>query len=121
MMHFLGTFSIMRAKGVRVIQVVQNYGKIIYIKNIFKNGWKEDAHPSSYPSGSAPGRKLVLDKNHQKSLAHFSHLAPLILFFFTKKQMQKGGIAQCPPPYAPAFDHTFYTGADRESFGGRGV
>ena len=27
--------------------------------------------------------------NHQKSLAYFSHLAPLILFFFTKKQSQK--------------------------------
>ena len=24
-------------------------------------------------------------KNHQKNLAYFSHLAPLILFFFTKK------------------------------------
>ena len=30
-------------------------------------------------------------RNHQKSLAYFSHLAPLILFFFTKKQSQKGG------------------------------
>ena len=28
--------------------------------------------------------------NHQKSLAYFSHLASLILFFFTKKQSQKG-------------------------------
>ena len=24
--------------------------------------------------------------NHQKSLVYFSHLAPLILFFFTKKR-----------------------------------
>ena len=24
-------------------------------------------------------------KNHQKSLAYFSHLAPLVLFFFTKR------------------------------------
>ena len=30
-------------------------------------------------------------RNHQKSLAYFSHLAPLILFFFAKKQSQKGG------------------------------
>ena len=30
-------------------------------------------------------------KNHQKSLEYFSHLAPLILFFFTKRQNQKGG------------------------------
>ena len=29
--------------------------------------------------------------NHQKSLAYFSHLAPIILFFFTKRQSQKGG------------------------------
>ena len=39
--------------------------------------------------------------NHQKSLAYFSHLAPLILFFFTKKQFfftKKQGMAQCPLP-----------------------
>ena len=30
-------------------------------------------------------------RNHQKSLAYFSHLAPLTLFFFTKKRSQKGG------------------------------
>ena len=29
-------------------------------------------------------------KNYQKSLAYFSHLAPLILLFFTKRQSQKG-------------------------------
>ena len=36
-------------------------------------------------------------KNHQKSLAYFSHLAPLILFFFTKRQNQRRGegMAQC--------------------------
>ena len=41
-------------------------------------------------------------RNHQKSLAYFSHLASLVLFFFTKRQNQKGGMAQClPPKYAP--------------------
>ena len=30
-------------------------------------------------------------RSHQKSLAYFSHLAPLILFFFTKRQSQMGG------------------------------
>ena len=30
-------------------------------------------------------------KNHQKNLAYFSHLAPLVLFLFTKRQSQKGG------------------------------
>ena len=27
---------------------------------------------------------------HQKSLAYFGHLAPLVLLFFTKRQSQKG-------------------------------
>ena len=36
-------------------------------------------------------------RNYQKSLAHFSHLASLVLLFFTKRQSQKGGMAQCPP------------------------
>ena len=32
-------------------------------------------------------------RNHQKSLACFSHLEPLTLFFFTKRQSEKGGRA----------------------------
>ena len=48
--------------------------------------------------------------NHQKSLAYFSHLAPLVLFFITKRKSQKeGGMAQCPPKYAPV---TLYCGAN---------
>ena len=30
-------------------------------------------------------------RNHQKSLAYFSHLAPLVLFLCTKRQSQMGG------------------------------
>ena len=30
-------------------------------------------------------------RNHQKNLAYFSHLAPLVSFLFTKRQSQKGG------------------------------
>ena len=41
--------------------------------------------------------------NHQKSLAYFSHLAPLILFFLLKGKVKRGeGMAQCPPKYAAA-------------------
>ena len=49
-MHFVCTFSIMRAEGVRliVIEKVRNYGKIVFIKNMFENGWWGDA--------SAPAR-----------------------------------------------------------------
>ena len=41
MMHYARTFSIMRADAVRlnVIEKVQSYGKIVYIKNMFENGW----------------------------------------------------------------------------------
>ena len=41
MMHFVRTFSIMRAQGVRLIAIeeVRNYGKIVYIQNNFENGW----------------------------------------------------------------------------------
>ena len=43
-------------------------------------------------------------RNHQKSQAYFSHLAPLILFVFTKKHSQKeGSMAQwSSPKHAPA-------------------
>ena len=41
MMHFVRTFSIMRAQGGRLIAIeeVRNYGKIVYIQNNFENGW----------------------------------------------------------------------------------
>ena len=41
MMHFVRTFSIMRTSNVRLIAIeeVQNYGKIVCIKNVFENGW----------------------------------------------------------------------------------
>ena len=40
MMHFVRTFSITRALGVRHITVeeVRNYGKVVYMKDIFENG-----------------------------------------------------------------------------------
>ena len=44
-------------------------------------------------------------KNHPTSLACFSHLAPLILLFFTKRQSQKGRTGgawhNAFPKYAP--------------------
>ena len=33
----------------------------------------------------------ISNENHQKSQAYFSHLAVLVLFFFTKRLSQKGG------------------------------
>ena len=43
-------------------------------------------------------------RNHQKSLAYFSFLAPLVLFSFTKSQSQKRGMGawhNATPIYAP--------------------
>ena len=73
------------------------------MKNVFENGWWEEAYPSSLPPGSA--RPWSYATETIKSLVYFSHLAPLVLFFFTKKQSEKGGrgTEQCSPPkYAPA-------------------
>ena len=64
MIQFVRTFLItgMHTEGVRLIAIkeVRNYRKIVCIKNIFENGWWEDAYSSScsYPSGSVPGHKL---------------------------------------------------------------
>ena len=41
-----------------------------------------------YPSPLNPPLAISY-RNHQKSLAYFNHLAPLILFFFAKRQSQK--------------------------------
>ena len=46
-------------------------------------------------------------RSHQKSLAYFGHLAPLILFFLLKGRVKtEGGMALRPPPkYAPALGY----------------
>ena len=89
MMHFVRTFSIMPLHGIRRISIkeFEIMKKIVYIKNIFENGWWEDAYPSFYPLDPS---LAISNRHHQKNLAYFSHLAPLILFFFTKRQSQKG-------------------------------
>ena len=35
--------------------------------------------------------RTISYRNHEKSLAYFSHLAPLVLLFFNRRQSQKGG------------------------------
>ena len=93
MMHFVRTFSTMRAYGVRHIAIkeVRNYGKIVYIKNIFENGRWEDALHTPHPIPLDPPLAISY-KNHPKSLAYFSYLAPFILFFFTKRQLEKSQV-----------------------------
>ena len=41
MMHFVHTFSILCVISVRFIGIekVRNYGKTVFIKNMFENGW----------------------------------------------------------------------------------
>ena len=75
-------------------QKVRNYKKIVCITNIFENGWWEDAYPLSFPSGSTPGHKL---QKPPTNLAYRSHLAPLVLFLFTKRKSQKGGHGTMAP------------------------
>ena len=59
------------------MEEVRNYGKIVYIKNILK--W--------LMGGCTP---LIVPL--AISYKNFSHLAQLILFFFTKKRSEKGGV-----------------------------
>ena len=60
-MHFVRAFSIMRALGVRLIVVekVRNYGEIVFIKNMFQNGWWGDASPTPLPPLDPPLPALV--------------------------------------------------------------
>ncbi len=91
MMHFVRTFSIMRASGVTLIAIeeVENSGKIVYIKNIFENGWWRKHTPHLTPLDPP---LAISYRNHQKSVAYmFQSLGTIILFFFTKKRSQKGG------------------------------
>ena len=58
----------------------------------------EDACSSSYPLDPL---LAISYRNHQKSLAYFSHLAPLVLFFFTKSWGRKRGWAWPNAPPTP--------------------
>ena len=90
-MHFLPIFSILCAKGVRHRLLLSKKFEImekLYTSKTFLK-MADGCMPSSYLPGSAPGHKLSYRK-HQMSLAYFSHLTPLVLFFFTEKQSQKG-------------------------------
>ena len=51
MIHFVRTFLIMRAYGARIIPIeeARNYERFIYIKNIFQNGWWDEALPFILP------------------------------------------------------------------------
>ena len=62
-------------------------------------GWMDTPHSTPLNPPLA-----VTYRNHQKSMAYFSHLAPLFFFFFTKGRIKRGwvGMAQCTPNYAPA-------------------
>ena len=68
MMHFVRTFLIMHAYGVKhiAIEEVQNLEKIVYIQNTYDNGWWEDVYPwpSSYPLDSP---LAMCYRNHRKS------------------------------------------------------
>ena len=86
-MHFVSHVFDVRAEDVRLIAMkeVRNDGKFVYIKNIFE---------------MAGGRMHILIlanllaiiyKNHHKSLPSYIYLAPLILFFFTKRRSQTRG------------------------------
>ena len=64
--------------------------------------------PHSTPLGPPLARSY---RNHQKNLAYFSHVTPLVLFLFTKRQRQKGeAMAQCPPPKYATAGSTFRFG-----------
>ena len=70
------------------IEEVSNYRRIVCIKNIFENGWWEDACFSSYPSGFTPGHKL---EKPSKESGIFQSLDTIsILFLFTRRPSQKG-------------------------------
>ena len=89
-MHFAHTFLSMRAQGVRLtaIEEVRNYEKIVYVKNIFENGWWEMHTPHPTPIGSAPGHKL---HKPSKESGMFQSLDIIrFVFFLLKDRVKKG-------------------------------
>ena len=90
MIHFVRTVLIMRAFDVR-LTVIEEYEIIekLYVSKTFLKmigGRMRTFHPTLLDPPLA-----ISYRNHQKNLAYFSHLAPLVLFLFTQRQSQMGG------------------------------
>ena len=106
MMHFVRTFSVVRArrKAYCYQRGLKLYKKLYTSKTLLKMAGGEMHTPHSTPLDPT---LAISYRNLQKSLAYFSHLAPLTSFFFTKQHSQKGGMAQCSPPpkYALGLKH----------------
>ena len=72
--------------GVRliVIEEVQNYEKIVFIKNIkLKKVGEVNAYPSSHPPGSAPSHEL---QNPSKESGIFQSLGTICSFLIEGKK-----------------------------------
>ena len=95
MMHSVRTFSIMRVVGVKAYRYQRDsklWKSFIHRKR-FRKWLLGGCIPLILPPMDAS--LVICYRNHQKSLAYFSHLAPLVLFFFTKRPSQKmGAMAQ---------------------------
>ena len=64
--------------------------KLYVYKNIFQNGWWEEAYPSSYPPGSAPGRKL---QKPSKEYGIFQSLGTIsFVNFLLKDRVKRKGL-----------------------------
>ena len=61
--------------------------KLYASKTLLAGGWWEDAYPSCYPSGFAPGNKL---QKPSKESGIFQSLGTIGIVLFTKRQSQKG-------------------------------
>ena len=86
-MHFVRIFSIKRAFSIRLIAVeeVQNHRKIVgYTSKTFLKMAGRRMHTPHFTS--LDPLLAISYKNYQKSLAHFSHLAPSASFFLTKRR-----------------------------------
>ena len=75
---------------------VRNYGKTVNMKNIFENGWWEDAYPLSYP----PGYKL---QKLSKESGIFQSLGTINFVFLLKGRVKMRGHLTMHPKYASGY------------------
>ena len=88
MMHFVRTFSIMGDYGALLSKRYEIMEKLYTSKKFLKLAGGRMRIPHRTPLDPP---LAISYGNHQKSLAYFSHLAPLVLFFFINRLSQNGG------------------------------
>ena len=82
-------YACLKRKAYSYRIVSKLYKKLLYASKTFLKMAGERIHIPHPPPMDPPWPMAISYRNHQKNLAHFSHLAPLVLFVLLKDSIKR--------------------------------